>query len=226
MTRTRGALVAVAAFLLMALLIDRIFFDSARGPAGTGSGVAATQARSLPPFTSVDLAGDNNVVVEVGARRSVVVHADSNLLGHVTTRVRSGTLVIGTAPGSFRAKSPMLVAVSLPSLDGLRLDGDGNISASGIDSRDLTVALPGSGNIEATGSTAKLDVAITGEGTALLRGLVAREAKAALTGDGSIMLTATHRLAATLSGTGTVVYGGDPAHVTQSVTGSGTISAG
>jgi hypothetical protein len=50
------------------LLVDRIFFHSSSSPAGTGSGVAATQARSLPPFTGVSLAGDNNVVVEVGAR--------------------------------------------------------------------------------------------------------------------------------------------------------------
>ena len=120
----------------------------------------------------------------------------------------------------------MFVAVSRPSLDGLTLEGDGNISVTGIKSQSLTVALPGSGNIEATGTTTKLDVTISGEGTALLRGLIARDATAALTGDGSITLTATHRLTAKVSGSGTVLYGGNPAHVAQSVTGNGTISAG
>ena len=66
---------------------------------------------------------------------------------------------------------------------------------------------------------------ISGEGTALLRQLIARDASAALSGDGSIMLTATHSLTASISGTGTILYGGNPPHVTQSVTGSGTISA-
>ena len=212
--------------ILIALLVDRIFFHSSSSPAGTGSGVAATQARSLPPFTGVDLAGANNVIVQVGARQSVIVHADSNLLRRVTTRVRSGRLVIGTTPGNLNAKSPMFVAVSLPSLDGLRLQGAGNISVTGINSRNLTVALPGSGNIDATGTTTKLDVTISGEGTALLRQLIARDAKAALSGDGSIMLTATHSLTARVSGSGTILYGGSPSHVTQRVTGSGTISAG
>jgi Putative auto-transporter adhesin, head GIN domain len=219
-----GVLLLVA--ILTALVVDRIFFHSSSSPAGTGSGVAATQARSLPPFNGVDLAGENNVVVQVGRKQSVVVHADSNLLGRVTTRVRSGRLVIGTTPGNLAAKSPMFVTVSLPSLDGLRLRGEGNISVTGIDSPSLTVALPGSGTVEAVGSTTKLDVTIGGEGTALLRRLIARDAKAALSGDGSIMLTATHRLTARVSGSGTILYGGNPPQVTQSVTGSGTISAG
>jgi hypothetical protein len=212
--------------ILIALLVDRTFFHSSSSPAGTGSGVAATQARSVPPFTGVDLAGENNVIVRVGATQSVVVHADSNLLKRVTTRVRSGRLVIGSTPGNFSAKSPMFVAVSLPSLDGLRLQGDGNITVTGINSQSLTVALPGSGNIDATGTTTKLDVTISGEGTALLRQLSARGAKAALIGDGTIMLTATHSLTARISGSGTILYGGSPPHVTQTVTGSGTISAG
>ena len=219
-----GVLLLVA--ILTALVVDRIFFHSSSSPAGTGSGVAATQARSLPPFTGVDLAGENNVVVQVGAKQSVIVHADSNLLGRVTTRVRSGRLVIGTTPGNLAAKSPMFVTVSVPSLDGLRLRGDGNISVTGINSPSLTVALPGSGTVEAIGTTAKLDVTIGGEGTALLRRLIARDAKAALSGDGSIMLTATHRLTARVSGSGTILYGGNPPQVTQSVPGSGTISAG
>jgi hypothetical protein len=228
--RLKSTLAAIAALLLaailIALLVDRIFFDRSSSPAGTGSGVASTQARSLAPFTGVELAGDNNVVVQVGARQSVVVHADSNLLGRVTTRVRSGRLVIGTTPGNFSAKTPMFVAVRVPSLDRLRLRGDGNISVTGVDSRNLTVALPGSGNIDATGATTKLDVTISGEGTAQLRQLIARDAQAALGGDGSIMLTATHSLTARVSGSGTILYGGAPLHVTRSVTGSGTISAG
>ena len=224
--RLQLGLMALGVLLLLALLVDRIFFASSSSPAGTGSGVAARQARSLPPFTGVELAGDNNVIVQVGVRQSVIVHADSNLLKRVTTRVRSGRLVIGTTPGNLSPKSPMFVAVNLPSLDGLRLQGDGNISVTGINSRNLTVALPGSGNIDATGTTTKLDVTISGEGTALLQQLIARDATAALSGDGSIMLTATNSLTARVSGSGTVLYGGNPPHVTQRITGSGTISPG
>jgi Putative auto-transporter adhesin, head GIN domain len=191
---------------------------------GTGSGLAATQSRSLPPLTGVDLVGANNVVVRVGARQSVIVHADSNLLGRVTTQVSSGSLVIGNTPGALNAKSPMFVAVSVPSLDTVAVDGSGNISVTGIDSRSLTVRVPGSGTIHAAGTTARLDVAIGGSGTALLSRLIARDATASIDGSGSIVLTATHSLDASISGSGAILYTGNPTQITKSVTGSGTIS--
>src|SRR6185312_17323269 len=148
------AFIALGALLLGAVLImlvvDRIFFHDASTPAGTGSGDSATQVRSLPSFTRLDLAGANNVVVEVGGRQSVVVHADGNLLRRVTTRVRSGRLVIGTTPGNLAAKSPMFVTVAVPALDAIGLTGAGNIAVTGIHARTLSVALPGSGNIHVT----------------------------------------------------------------------------
>jgi putative autotransporter adhesin-like protein len=214
----------MVAAILIALLVDRIFFNSS--PAGTGSGVAATQARSLPQFTGVDLAGDNNIIVHVGARQSVIIHADTNLLRRVTTQVRSGRLVIGTTPGNLNARAPMVVTVSVPSLDALTLHGAGNITATGINSRNLTVLLPGSGNIHVTGTATRLDVTMSGEGTALLRQLIARDVNAALRGDGAIMLTATHRLNASVSGSGTILYGGNPPHVTTKVSSNGTITPG
>jgi hypothetical protein len=219
-----GAL--LAAVLILALIAGKFSFHSSGGPAGAGSGHAATQVRTVPPFTGVNLAGDNNVVVRVGERQSVVVHADSNLLGRVTTRVHSGSLVIGTTPGNLTARSPMYVTVSVPSLDCLELAGHGNISVTGIDAPRLTVELPGNGTIEATGTTERLDVTIGGAGTALLRPLIARDANAELSGDGTIMLTATRSLAASVPGAGTIVYGGDPVHVTRRIAGSGTITAG
>jgi hypothetical protein len=220
------ALAATGAVLLIAIVLLFVELRGSSTPAGTGSGVGATQTRALAPFTGVTLAGANNIVVRVGGKQSVVVHADDNLLARVTTRVRSGTLVIDTTPGMLNAKSPMFVTVTVPSLDSLRLQGSGNVSATGIDSRGLTVALTGAGNIDAAGNAAKLEVTMSGQGNALLRRVMARDAKATLSGDGTIMLTATQRLAARLSGSGTILYGGNPAHVTQTVTGSGTISPG
>ena len=209
--------------IVVLVLVDRSSTTS-NSQGGTGSGVAATQARVLPPLTGVDLAGANNVVVRVGAPQSVIVHADSNLLGRVTTQVRSGSLVIGNTPGTLNARSPMFVAVSVPSLDALTVQGSGNISVTGISSPSLTVRLPGSGTIHAAGTTARLNVAIGGSGTALLTRLIARDATASIDGSGSIALTATHSLDASISGSGAIFYTGNPAHVTRSVTGSGAIN--
>jgi hypothetical protein len=209
--------------IVVLVLVDRSS-NTSTSQGATGSGVAATQARSLPPLTGVDVAGANNVVVRVGAPQSVIVHADSNLLGRVTTQVTSGGLVIGNTPGTLNTRSPMFVAVSVPSLDALTVQGSGNISVAGINSPSLTVRIPGSGTIHAAGTTALLDVGIGGSGTVVLSRLMARDATASIDGSGSIVLTATHRLDASISGSGTILYTGNPAQVTKSVSGSGTIS--
>ena len=125
--RTRWVLLAILALLVGGLtvaLLDR--GDVFGGPSNSttvGSGVPATQARSLAPFTSVDLAGSNNVVIRVGERQSVVVKADDNLLDRVTTDVRSGELAIANTPGSLTTKSPMSVEVNVPTLTALTLTG-------------------------------------------------------------------------------------------------------
>jgi Putative auto-transporter adhesin, head GIN domain len=217
--------VLLLAGIVVLVLVDRSSTIS-NSQSGTGSGVAATQARSLPPLTGVDLAGASNVVVRVGARQSVIVHADSNLLARVTTQVSSGSLVIGNTPGTLSARSPMFVAVSVPSLDALTVEGSGNISVTGINSPTLTVRLPGSGTIHAAGTTARLDVGIGGSGTVVLSRLIARDATASIDGSGSIVLTATHSLDASISGSGSILYTGNPAQVSKSVSGSGTISGG
>jgi len=223
---SRALAVLTALFLagiVVLVLVDRSS-NTSNSRGGTGSGVAATQARSVPPFTGVDLAGANNVEVRVGARQAVIVHADGNLLGRVTTQVSSGSLVIGKTPGTLNARSPTFVVVSAPSLDAVTVEGSGNISVTGINGPSFTVQLPGSGNIHAAGTTERLGVAIGGSGTALLSRLIARDATASIDGSGSIVLTATHSLDASISGSGTIFYTGNPAQVTRSVTGSGTIS--
>jgi Putative auto-transporter adhesin, head GIN domain len=221
------AVLAVLLFggIVVLVLVDRSS-NSSTSQGARGSGVAATQARSLPPLTGVDVAGANNVVVRVGAPQSVIVHADSNLLARVTTQVTSGSLVIGNTPGTLSARSPMFVAVSVPSLDALTVDGSGNISVTGINSPSLTVRIPGSGTIHAAGTTARLDVGIGGSGTVVLSRLRARDATASIDGSGSIVLNATHSLDASITGSGSILYTGNPAQVTKSVSGSGTISGG
>ncbi len=153
-----------------------------------------------------------------------MVHADSNLMRYVTARVVAGTLVIGTT-GSFTAKSPMSVEVSVPSLAAVKLSGSGQISVTGINGPRLTVTLAGSGALYASGTVAKLDVTLSGSGLAQLSNLAARDVHAVVTGSGLIRVTATASLNAAVPGSGAIIYRGNP-QVTSSVTGSGTVTRG
>src|SRR5512146_1182498 len=140
--------VAVTAVVVLAAVVVALLVRDRSNSGVHGSGVAATQSRALAAFSGVDLAGSTSVKVAVGGRQSVVVHADRNLMGYVTTRVDAGTLVIGTT-GSFTTRSPMSVEVTVPSLAAVRLSGSGQISVTGINASRLTVTLPGSGALYA-----------------------------------------------------------------------------
>lgn len=209
---TVGAVVLAA--IIIALLVDRIFPSSSSLP-GTGSSVAATQVRSLPPFTRLDLTGDNNIIVHVGARQAVIVHADNNLLSRVTTQVRSGSLVIGATTGALKTKSQMFVEVNVPSLRAVTLEGDGNITVTGINSPSVSAGIPGSGTITASGTTTRLDLTIGGSGTASLGQLITRDATASIPGSGSIMLTPTRSFNASIPGSGRILSAATPSTSAQ-----------
>jgi hypothetical protein len=179
--RQRGLITAlvltVVAVLVLAAVVAALLARG--GPLGSGvqgSGVPAAQSRALATFSSVDLAGSNVVTVAVGGRQSVVVHADNNLMRHVTTRVVAGTLVIGNA-GSFTTKSPMSVEVSVPALTAVTLSGSGEITVTRIHAPRLTVTLPGSGTLYAGGTVTRLDVTLGGSGLAQPGDLTARRAR-------------------------------------------------
>jgi Putative auto-transporter adhesin, head GIN domain len=188
-----------------------------------GSGTAVTQTRTVAGFSRLDLAGSNNVTVIVGGPQSVVVHADSNLINHVTTRVAAGSLIIGDT-GGFTARSPMSVDVRVPSLTALTLSGDGQISVTGISTPQLTVTVSGSGLLSAAGTATRLDVTLSGAGQAQLSQLAARDVHAVVTGSGLIQVTATTSLDAAVPGTGAIMYTGNPSQVSTSVTGTGTVT--
>jgi hypothetical protein len=226
--RSRWVLVAILAFLLgglaVALLYQFDVFGGSSSSTTVGSGVAATQARDLAAFDSVELAGGNNVVIRVGEKQSVVVKADDNLLDRVTTEVQSRKLVIANTPGSLTTKSPMSVEVNVPTLTALTLTGSGNIVVDGVEAESLELTLPGSGTLTGSGTATRLDVTVGGSGTVQFTGLVATDVRALVSGSGSIFITATKTLDASASGSGAILYAGNPQEITQNVTGTGAIT--
>jgi hypothetical protein len=217
-----AAVLVLATTGIVALLIHS---GGSSSPGVPGSGVAATQTRSVASFSSLNLAGSNNVTVTIGGPQSVVVHADNNLINNVTTQVVAGTLVIGDT-GSFTTRAPMSVDVSVPSLTALNLSGSGRISVTGISAPQLTVTVSGSGLVSAAGTATRLDVTVSGSGEAQLTQLIARDAHAVVTGSGLIQVTATTSLDADVSGSGAITYSGNPPQVTTNITGTGAVTPG
>jgi Putative auto-transporter adhesin, head GIN domain len=214
--------VLVAAGIVLVARSERDTSPSGPGNVVEGSGTAVTEIRKVAPFMSVDLAGANNVSISIGTEQSVSVQADDNLINLVTTEVRAGELVIENH-GNFRTESPMSVEVTLPQLNAVTMSGSGTLTVQGVGAERLTVRLPGSGVIRVSGATVRLTAELVGSGELRLNNLIAAQATAVVSGSGLIRLSASEALNATVSGTGTISYKGNPSQVTKSVTGSGAI---
>jgi Putative auto-transporter adhesin, head GIN domain len=219
---TVSLLLAVLAALVAVLVL--LARDNGGSSSSTlrGSGTPATQTRSLPAFTAVDLAGANQVAVHVGAAQAVTVRADDNLIRYVTTMVTGGTLVVDQSR-SFTTSGPMDVDVSVPSLAAVRLSGSGILTIDGVRGARFAVDVPGSGVVTVAGSVTRLDATLSGSGDVRLQGLTARDVTASVLGSGRLQVDATRSLDASLSGSGAIFYGGDPTRVSQRVTGTGAI---
>lgn len=188
----------------------------------TGSGVAGSQAREVADFREVCLRGSADVVVRAGTEKGVVVSCDDNLLERVETRVEDGVLVVQMLPGSYRFRRGLKVEIGTRELVGVRLDGSGNIDASGLSGSELALGLSGSGNVRAAGQVESLSVSVSGSGDVALDGLAARHASVAIAGSGDVLLSASEALDVSISGSGDVRYRGSPA-VRKNIAGSGTV---
>ncbi|HVS08792.1 MAG TPA: head GIN domain-containing protein [Planctomycetota bacterium] len=188
-----------------------------------GSGVPASQERTVGDFHRVVLLGSADAVVTVGPPTSVRVQCDDNLLEHLRTEVVEGELRIWSER-ELRPRGPLLVEVSTPALEGLQVTGSGDIRAGGVAGERLEAAVVGSGDIRAAGEVARLEAKVIGSGNLELYDLRAREVSVKVTGSGDAQVNAVERLQAQITGSGDIRYRGSPKTDVR-VTGSGEIAA-
>lgn len=190
-----------------------------------GSGKITSQTRTVPEFTSIELAGSGDVTVRVGGSQSVVIETDDNIQPLIETTVRGGKLVVGTKPNtSISTKQPVHVTITVKSLDSASLTGSGNITISDMNADAASINLQGSGNITTSGKAQNVQATLTGSGNIVCADLQASSATVRISGSGNISVNASQSLDASISGSGTIKYRGNPTRVNQSVTGSGSIN--
>ncbi len=218
----KKVLCSIAVLILAAMACSTL---SVGANSVTGSGKIISESRNVSGFTAVELAGSADVTVTVGKADSVTVQADDNIVPLIQTSVSSGKLFISMKPGTnLLTASGVHVTVTMKSLDGLTLSGSGKMDVSGMSGPRLVVDLPGSGNLTVIGRADRVSITLMGSGNVFCDELKAHTADANLSGSGNIMLYADQSLDAKVSGSGNIRYEGNPAQVTKSVTGSGTIS--
>jgi hypothetical protein len=133
-------------------------------------------------------------------------------------------------PGGGNMKLPAVAAaqalvefvVEVKDLRGLILNGVGNLDVKKLETKQLTVAVCGVGDLSVAGKANVLKVSVLGNGNFLGEDLKSDRAAVQHTGNGKAVVNASEQLEVTILGTGSVEYLGSP-RLRKSILGTGTI---
>jgi len=209
---------------LITLLLASIgCVDNSWGPAIKGSGVAKTEERDVAAFKRIQIDGGAKVKIDVGPqhKQSLSVEADDNILPLIETSVNGDTLLI-TSKQSISPKVGVKLTITVPALDGVKVNGSGDITANGIAATQFDVDIRGSGDVKLAGTADALSVKISGSGDVDATRLTTADATVHVSGSGDVKVDATKTLDVHISGAGDVRYLGDP-QVTKQIMGSGSV---
>lgn len=209
------------------------------------NGELVTEDRDLDKFTSIDLQMSADVIIEQGDEYRAEVKASDNIVDMILTKVSGNELNIRLPRGEcIRGNSDIVVTVTAPYIDEIKVSGSGDISnkdgwktddlkldvtGSGeiiltdleVDNYDIDIT--GSGAIELTGDDAETGkIQISGSGDADIMDLQVEDCEIDITGSGSAKVAVEETLDVRISGSGDVIYSGDPS-IEKRVTGSGDI---
>lgn len=210
------------------------------GPSVAGSGVVRTETRTVPAFERVDVGGEYDVVVRVGATRSLVLEGDDNLLPLIRTEVREGTLHI-ESEDDLRPRDEIRIEIGIETLRGIHSGGSSDVAVRDVRSRSFEASVAGSSELSASGQFGALSASISGSGEIRMQGAAdaidgkvsgsgeldllevpARRARIDVSGSGDATVNVSERLDASVSGSGEVRYAGRP-EVNADVSGSGSV---
>jgi len=181
-----------------------------------------TESRNPGAFHAVELKGAVGVDIRVDSKTSVEVIGEPEAIKHILTDVKAGSLVIDMT-GNVNTHEKLKVVVTTPNLDAVALTGAGNIRVSGVKSGRFAIQLGGAGNVDVTGAADDLAVDLTGPGNVNAKDLATKSAAVTHGGTGNVTVTATEKLAATLTGVGNINVFGHPKSVSKSNSGVGSI---
>lgn len=201
---------------------------------------AAERRFAVAGFDAVRLSGSDHVVVTAGSVPSVVASGDPAAVAALRIEVRGGTLHVDRLPGSYRDRGAT-VAVTMPRLVKLTLDGSGSIRARGVAAprfaaeesgsgsisiEDLRTAemrleMSGSGSITAVGTSPQLRIDASGSGTIDATRVSARDLDVTSSGSSTVRARASGRATIGSSGSGSVdIDGAADCRVTKNGSGS------
>lgn len=189
----------------------------------TGSGTILTENRAISgTIKSIQVKGSIDVQLKQGDSTQVKVKDYENLLLYLDTRLVGTTLIIDYND-AWVTHSAGEVTVTVPQISDVEVSGSSDISTVGnFNFDDLRIDISGSSDLFLAGSAKNMNIKISGSGDIRAFEMPADTAKISISGSGSGQLNVKKLLDVNISGSGDLIYKGDPS-VSSRVTGSGKV---
>ncbi|HEY5882025.1 MAG TPA: DUF2807 domain-containing protein [Nakamurella sp.] len=209
------------------------------------AGPQTSQQRAVSGIRAVELQTSGDLTIMLGDIESLTVSAGAHVIDKLSSEVVAGTLVLGSEPLTGNGGS-IQYTLTVRSLDGIAVQGSGNVTGAGVltgearlsisgsgsatlsdlELSSLTADLSGSGGAVVGGSSPTSTVGVSGSGDYDGSGLSTARTTVDCSGSGQARVNASEFLSATVSGSGDVTYTGSPGQVDRDVSGSGDVSTG
>ncbi len=208
-----------------------------------GEGEVVRHEITLDALNGINLGISDEVILTQGSPQKILLEGQQNIIDNIKHDVKNGVWNI-YFDKSVRNSKPVIVHITLSSLDEVGISGSGSIRStnkfSGSDKMDVSVA--GSGNVTLDYTTSSTDLSLSGSGSANLSGesndlsiaisgsgivntvnLISEDCEIHISGSGDAAVNATKTLEASISGSGEVQYKGSPS-LNSHISGSGHVS--
>lgn len=173
-----------------------------------GSGDVISEERPLSSFTGLSVTGQCNVDLTIGESFFVELHAQSQVLEVLTTRVNNGILEIGFDPDyNVKTYEEISATIVLPALNFIALTGTGDFTLSGEKQSLLDIHITGAGSVEAFDMEVD-DCNITIAGTGNCEVSVNESLSVSISGVGNVFYKGSPELYSDISGMGKVLEAG------------------
>ncbi len=152
-----------------------------------GIGNTITQEVIIENFDKIDMTIDADVVFIKGDVQKVEIEGQQNIIDNIKTKVKSGKWYIEYYKNVSKHE-PVTIYITIPEITEIIISGSGDIySDDTFDTDDLTLKIPGSGNIDLSVNSDDVDLSISGSGNIYLSA-DSEDVNVSISGSGNICL--------------------------------------
>jgi len=232
------------------LIIACLFFASASyaqwGKSIKGNGKMTTVTRTTSDYDGIKCAGSFDFVLVEGTEGKITIEGEENLIEYIITEIKNRALVVKVKNDvNLKTSRNKSIKITIPfkEIENVSLAGSGdlwndnvlasdnlNISLTGsgdiilnIKALKTNASITGSGDVTLKGSTHNLEASVTGSGDFHGFDLEVNDTDVSVTGSGDAKVVCNANLKARVTGSGDIVYKGNPKTEDTKVAGSGSI---